>query len=119
MTTNPIVFSSGVTKYRIPRILTHPVEGAFQVVIDPSRAGKRSLSVLNVLGGPNLLTVTPERAEEPSLSSTDSLRADRLAVRMQDAGITLNGPDHLFYLPVAEQDAVRHEPVVDGTGRDG
>jgi RimJ/RimL family protein N-acetyltransferase len=39
----------------------------------------------------------------------------RLAAGLTDAGITLNGPDHLFYLPLTEQGVVRGPPVSDGT----
>lgn len=115
ITRNPGVFSSVVTEYWIPRMLDDSIKGAFQVVVDPSMDGNRSVSLLKVIDGRNLVTLTPERAEELSLSSGDSVVAEQLAVRIKDAGITLNGADYIFYLPVAEQGAVRGEPVLEGT----
>jgi len=91
------------------------IRDAFQVVIDPSLTANHSVSILKVVGGPSLVTVTPERAGELALSSTDSVTAEQLAVRLRDAGITLNGPDYIFYLPVTAHAAVRDEPVFDGT----
>jgi GNAT superfamily N-acetyltransferase len=41
--------------------------------------------------------------------------AGRLAAKIADAGITLNTPDYLFYLPVVEQAALRNESVFGGT----
>jgi flagellar biogenesis protein FliO len=64
------VFSSVVTTSWIPRVLDPSVSRAFHVVIDPSLPSNRSVSLLKVVDGLNVVTVTPQRAEELSLSSS-------------------------------------------------
>ncbi len=115
MASTPVVFSSVVLEHWIPRVLDDQAQSAFQVVVDPSLEGDRSMTLLRVVNGPNLVTLTPARAHELSLSSTGSLTAEQLADRIKEAGITFNGPDYIFYLPVGEQSAVQAEPVFGGT----
>ncbi|WP_394770678.1 GNAT family N-acetyltransferase [Lacisediminihabitans sp.] len=86
-------------------------------MIDPALAENRSVSLLKLDGGADILALTPERAVGLSLAAADRVDAATLATRIAHAGITLNDPDYLFYLPLAEQDAVRHEPAFAGTRR--
>jgi GNAT superfamily N-acetyltransferase len=82
-----------------------------RVIVDASLAENRSVSLLRVDGGPILLAVTPERAEELSLVESGVVDSEGLAARIAAAKITLNDPDHIFYLTVAEQAVLRAEPI--------
>ena len=104
------MFSSAVTTYWKPESAPE-ISDDFTVVIDPTLSDSRSVSVLSVADGRRLLTVTPARAAELALSPSVHVSGDELVRRLAAAGLELNGPDHLFYLPVAEQEALRHEPV--------
>ncbi|MCA0217052.1 MAG: GNAT family N-acetyltransferase [Actinobacteria bacterium] len=104
------MFSSAVTTYWKPESAPE-ISADFTVVIDPTLSDSRSVSVLSVADGRRLLTVTPARAEELALSPAVTVSAEELVRRLAAAGLELNGPDHLFYLPVAQQEALRLEPV--------
>lgn len=109
------MFSSVVTDHWIPERSDRAIAEGVRVVIASSLSEDHSVSVLKVTGGPDILVVTPERADQLSLAAADRVDAGRLAARIADAGITLNDPDYLFYLPLAEQAALRREPVFGGT----
>ena len=93
----------------LPEFSHDAVRGAFHVVIDPRPAGDLPLSILKVVSGPDVVTLTPELAERLSLSSGDRASAEQLSIRMGEAGMRLHGADHLFYLPLPKQPAVRDE----------
>jgi GNAT superfamily N-acetyltransferase len=105
------MFSSVVTAHWIPATADRFTEHGIRVVIDSSLGENRSVSLLRVAGGEHILAVTPERAGELSLAASARVDAESLAGRIRDAGITLNDPDYLFYLSVAEQATLRDEPV--------
>ncbi len=104
------MFSSAVTTYWNPGAAPAASDD-FTVLIDPALSDSRSVSVLSVADGRRVLTVTPRRAAELALSPAVTVSADELARRLAAAGLELNGPDHLFYLPVAEQETLTLEPV--------
>ena len=104
------MFSSAVTTYWKPESAPE-ISDDFTVVIDPTLSDSRSVSVLSVADGRRLLTVTPARAAELALSPAATVSDEELARRLAAAGLELNGPDHLFYLPVAQQEVLRLEPV--------
>jgi RimJ/RimL family protein N-acetyltransferase len=102
------VFSSAVTDHWIRDVAE---DAGFHVVVDASLAENRSVSLLRVSGGPTILAVTPARAAAIGLPVTE----DDVHTRIAAAGITLNDPDYLFYLPTHEQSALLSERVPDGT----
>ncbi|MBE0009386.1 MULTISPECIES: GNAT family N-acetyltransferase [unclassified Arthrobacter] len=104
-----------MTQHWIPAELSPGTAGSVQVVIDPSMAEDRAVAVLHVVDGPSLLTLTPERAQLLGVSSHQGIRVEDLAPRLAAAGIRLNGPDCLFYLPATDHEAVRSEPSPEGT----
>ena len=87
---------------------------AFSVVVDPTLKPTRSVSLLSRADGVRTARLTPERAAELSLTAGDAVAADDLAGRIEAAGLELNGADHLYFLPAAEQDAVRAETPAAG-----
>lgn len=109
------MFSSVVTQHWIPGIPYRASEGGIRVVIDSSLSANRSVWLLKVRNGPDVLAVTPERAAGLSLDLADSVDARHLAARLAAAGVTLNDPDYLFYLPEAEQATLGSEPACVGT----
>ncbi|MBG6191371.1 hypothetical protein IWX64_002331 [Arthrobacter sp. CAN_A212] len=78
-------------------------------------AEDRAVTVLHVAEGPSLLTLTPGRAQHLGVSPNQTVRTEDLAPRLAAAGIRLNGPDCLFYLPATDHEAVRCEPSLEGT----
>ena len=110
-------FSALVTDHWL-RDISGPTDGAVvRVVLDASLSRDHPLSLLRVAGGPSVLAVTPDRAVQLRLSAGDRVDASAVISRIADAGIPLNDPDHIFYLPVAEQAALRAEPAREGTRR--
>ena len=81
------------------------------VVIDPTLASDRSLSLLRVVGGPTVLAVTPDRARELSLTAGAAPDAADLAARIAHAGITLNDPDYVFYFSTDEARTLGDHPA--------
>lgn len=109
------MFSPVVTQHWIPGIPYHASGSGIRVVLDSSLSPNRSVWLLKVSDGPDVLALTPERARDLSLTATDSVDAGQLTARLTAAGIALNDPDYLFYLPVAEQATLGNEPIRDGT----
>lgn len=66
------------------------------VIIDPTLSDDHSLSILTV-NGRRIITLTPQRAEQLAIAPGATVTAEQLA------SITLNDPDHVFYLPLDEQ----------------
>lgn len=102
-----------------PRVLSHWTPDAASahsdegvvVAIDPDLSKNRSVSLLRLADGPAVLSVTPARALELGVAHGDRVDTAELATRITGSGITLNDPDHLFYLSLDAQAALRHEPA--------
>lgn len=104
------MFSSLVSSQRIPAALTPLSEGEVLVALDPALTDLRSVSLLRVEGEATVLSLSPARAEQLELSASDRIERGELSARLDRAGMVLADPDHLFYLPLAEQTALREEP---------
>lgn len=109
MSTLDIVFSDVVTNQWLPTEGRPSSAAAIAVVVDPSVAANRSVSLLRVRGGASIVTVSPTQAAALSLDGVEGIDDAELAVRLERAGVTLNTPDHLFYLPLAEQSALQSQ----------
>ncbi|PPF43421.1 GNAT family N-acetyltransferase [Pseudoclavibacter sp. AY1F1] len=109
------VFSNLVTNRWLPSVLDARVDDSVRVVVDPSLPESRSVALLRLEAGPMLLSLTPARASELALA--DGERIDDLSLRsvLDRAGLTLNSPDHLFYLTLDEQATLRGEALGDRT----
>ncbi len=77
------------------------------VSVDPTLSANRSVSLLRVKSGALVLSLSTARANE--LGFTDGERVDggEVAARLRGAGISLNDPDHLFYVTLPDQVALR------------
>lgn len=109
------MFSPRVIRHWIPGDVAPGTAEGVQVVIDQSLAEDRAVTVLHVVDGPSLLTLTPVRAQHLGVSANQTIRAEDLAQWLAAAGIRLNGPDCLFYLPAKNHEALRREPSPEGT----
>ena len=56
-----------------------------------------------------MLSVSPARARELELFGQDCVDAADLSARIERSGISLNDPDHLFYLTLDDQAVLRRE----------
>ncbi len=85
------------------------VAGGNRIVVDPSLPPKHSIMLLKPVGGDGVLSVTPDRAAQLGLTADGRIEDADLTAAMHAAGLALNGPDHLFYFPSADQAALRSE----------
>ena len=104
------MFSALVSSQRIPAALASLPEGEVLVALDSALTGLRSVSLLRVEGEATVLSLSPARAEQLELAASDRIGRGELSARLDRAGMVLADPDHLFYLPLAEQVALREEP---------
>ncbi|GAA1854111.1 GNAT family N-acetyltransferase [Microlunatus capsulatus] len=81
------------------------------VVVDDGLPANRAVMVLELAEGGGLVTLTPGHAE--TLGLADGSRTSPAAVldALSRAGVAMNDPDHLFYLPLAEQAVVQAESL--------
>jgi len=92
------MFSPIVTGFWWPRgVVARP--GQVCVIVDEALSANRSASLIRIDDGPDILSVTPTRAAQLELSDRHSVNAEELSARLNDAGITMNDPDNVFYLP--------------------
>jgi len=105
------VFTSAVTDHWIAEVPDDLAPSDVFVVIDPSLAENRAVSLMRVSDGPIVLALTPQRAVDLSLAHGSRVDATLLTERIGRAGITLNDPDHIFYLPLDRQTALRGETL--------
>ncbi|MFJ4039157.1 GNAT family N-acetyltransferase [Microbacterium sp. NPDC090007] len=103
------MFSSAVTDHWLPTRAAHvPEEEAF-VVVDPGLPENRAVSVVRVEDGPTVVAVSADHAAQIGLDDGETIPADEVTTRIEAAGVSLNDPDHLFYLPLEEQEVVAAE----------
>lgn len=110
-----VVFSSLVTDQWIPSARDVVVSDLALVVVDPALPERRSVARLRLEAGPVLVSLTPARAREFALADGDRIDDASLRGALDRAGVTLNGPDNLFYLTLDEQAALRGEAPSPGT----
>ncbi len=107
------MFSSTVMNHWLPAAAGDLTEGEGVVVIDPALPENRSVSVLEVEDGPTVVRLSPDRAAHLGHAHGERIAADEATERITAAGIALNNPDHLFYLPVEEHASVLAETADD------
>ncbi|MDQ1110712.1 GNAT superfamily N-acetyltransferase [Microbacterium testaceum] len=96
------MFSSLVTDHWLPSPASAFSDDDAVVVVDPEAPENRSVSILRIGDGATVVSLSPERADQLGVSDGERLAADEVLERIDAAGIALNDPDHLFYLPVEE-----------------
>ncbi|WJS89613.1 GNAT family N-acetyltransferase [Microbacterium testaceum] len=96
------MFSSLVIDHWLPSPASAFSDDDAVVVVDPEAPENRSVSILRIGDGATVVSLSPERADQLGVSDGERLAADEVVERIDAAGIALNDPDHLFYLPVEE-----------------
>lgn len=86
------------------------------VVIDPALSDSRALSVLTLPDARAILTLTPHWAHTLGVAVGDVLDTSRIDDRLRVAGVPLNDPDALHYLPSG---TTRSGTTWSGTARSG
>jgi RimJ/RimL family protein N-acetyltransferase len=89
--------------------------GEYRVVVDDSLPANRSLTILEPVGGGGILTLTPALAASLDLTAGSTVGGQALRSALEAANVSLNGADHLFYLPTGEHAVARVEVVPEGT----
>lgn len=109
------MFSALISSQRPPAALEPSPDGEILVVVDPSRSEKLPLSLLRLDGAAGVLSLAPYLAEQLDLASDERLDRAEFESRLELAGLELTSADHLFHLPLAEQERLRAEPRGEGT----
>jgi predicted GNAT family acetyltransferase len=106
-----------VTDHWIPRSAASPAGevGSYHIVVDDTLPAERSLMVVEPAGRSGILSATSAMMERLGLTPQTEIDGRALACRLAAAQLKLHGADHLFYLPVEEQSAVRSERVASAT----
>lgn len=103
------MFSPLVLAQWIPDSLGGLPDGGVVVSVDPTLTAKRSVSLLRLDDGAGVLSLSPARASELGFTDGEHIDGEDAAARIAGAGLSMNDPDHLFYLTVREQEALRDE----------
>ena len=111
------MFSPLVQSTWLPEGVGVPPAERIVVRVDHALPPNRSVSLLRLEEGGSFLLISPDRARELVLAHGDALDAAELSARLAEDGITLNTPDLLFYLTIAEQAALLEETHAPGTRR--
>ena len=109
------MFSSVVTGQWVPPQARESSPAEAFVVVDPGLPASRSVSLLRVEDGPRIVSLAPERAAQLEVLNGDRVDNADLAARIERAGVVLNDPDRIFYLPLDEQSVLRGETWGTGT----
>lgn len=109
------MFSALISSQRLPAAFEPSPDGEILVVVDPSRSEKLPLSLLRLDGAAGVLSLAPYLAEQLDLASDERLDRAEFESRLELAGLELTSADHLFHLPLAEQERLRAEPRGEGT----
>lgn len=98
------MFSRTVIEHWLPGAVAACATGSPDdtlVVVDPTLADNRALSVLSLPHERAILTLTPSWARTLGVAAGDVLATDRVDDLIRAAPVTLNDPDALFYIPAA------------------
>ncbi|MGO1199667.1 MAG: GNAT family N-acetyltransferase [Dermabacteraceae bacterium] len=105
------MFSALITGQRLPAAFDPSPGGELLVVVDPDRSQKLPLSLLHLDDAASgILALSPHLAEQLGLVSDERLDRAELEARLERAGLELASADHLFHLPLSEQERLRAEP---------
>lgn len=113
----PIEFSPIVTEYWLTDERDSSGNDELRVRVDERLRDDLVLTLLSVVPGPRIITVKPEAATALSLADGGVVGADEISARLRAEGFELHGADHLFYLPLQEQQSLLSHPNPASTRR--
>ncbi len=103
-----VTFADCVYNYWLPgNNRTQP--GTYRVIVDAELPSARSVMLLDLCGAGGFLSLSPDIAQRTGLELDNEITTDKLFETLQRTGVELNGADHLFYLPSAEQNRIQNE----------
>jgi GNAT superfamily N-acetyltransferase len=105
------VFSALVLSHWIPESVGSSPESGAGVSVDPALPANRSVSLLRVDNGAVVLSLAPARASALGFTDGERVDGEEVVARIKGSGISLNDPDHLFYLTLPDQVALRDEAL--------
>lgn len=108
-------FSPAVADHWTPHWVHATLSGHYEVVTDDTVADDRAITTLAVIDGPRIVTVAADFAERLGLRHGAQVAENELVAALAAAGIRMNGPDDLFYLPVDRHETLRTQAPPDGT----
>lgn len=103
------MFSPFVLSQWVPDEARSSPRGGVAVSVDAALPVRRLVSLLHLEDGTSVLSLSPERAREFELTGEGRVDAADLSARIERSGISFNDPDHLFYLTLGDQAALRDE----------
>lgn len=113
------LFSQTITDYWKSQFLNGDViykNEIFTVTINPDLSEDRRIMVLETNDGRVMAVLTPEMADKLDLSKGQELTELDFRQKLNEAGVTLHGADHLFYFSEAEKNVLVLENL-EGTSR--
>ena len=87
------------------------------VAVNPNLPRNSRVMVLEPAGGGVMAVLTPGLADRLDFDAQRDLSAAALHQALQTAGVTLNGPDYLFYFADGDKSRLRQEPAHDDVRR--
>ncbi|GLI26170.1 putative acetyltransferase [Agromyces rhizosphaerae] len=111
----PSEFSATVTDFwGVPPAATGATD-AYRVIVDPELRTDLLLTLLDVVDGPLVATLSPATAERLRVADGESVGRAELRSRLDDAGLELNGADLVSYLTLEARRSVAAPPPAPGT----
>ncbi|BDZ65706.1 GNAT family N-acetyltransferase [Agromyces mangrovi Wang et al. 2018] len=111
----PLAFSATVTDFWGLTGASPGPSDSYRVVVGPGLRSDLLLTLLDVVDGPLVATVSPATAERLGVADGEAVGRDALRARIAEAGLELNGADLVSYLPQEAQRAVTALPPAPGT----
>lgn len=111
------MFTATVTDHWLGADRAARESGTLRVAIDSTLPANRRVQVLETVDAGGLLRLSPESARTLGLDDGAEVAASALPTLLADAGIELNGADHLFYFPADEHAVLASEPSAPGVRR--
>lgn len=94
-------FPSRVTDFWLRGVAPSARRDRVHIMVDASLADSRSVSLFTMVDGPQILVLSPVRADQVGVMHGDDHARDRIASALAAADITLNDPDTIFHFSTA------------------
>ena len=106
------LFSQTITNYWEALFLNGDVlysDEFFTIVINPELSENRRVMVLKTYDGRVMAVMTPALADKLAISQQPDMSEPVFRRKLNEAGVTLHGSDHLFYFTESNKNVLLHE----------
>jgi GNAT superfamily N-acetyltransferase len=103
------VFSSVVTDFWMRGVALTARPDRVHVVVDTTLTESRSVSLVDVTDGPQILALSPARAAALGLADGDERLPADIEAALSEARVTLNDPDAVFHLTTTDAGSLAAE----------